>query len=193
MPDPTESFRRVDVLEVRSVELAEGHHQGDWPCSACGELHSIDRGWLVTTFGGRGRADHIVCPACAELARARIRPRRRVLVADDDAEYRRQLVRWLEADGLFEVCAESGDGDDTLAKIDLHDPDLLLLDLRMPGRDGFEVLEELRQRTTAPEAVVLTAYPSEDAQTLARTLGAPTFYDKDTYRAGGLVLHLSQV
>lgn len=193
MATPAEQFRAVEVLSVRPVQLGEGHHAGDWPCAACREFHPIEAGWLVTTFGGRGRTDQIVCAACAAIAEEEIRPKRRILVADDDPAYRRELVEWLEADGLFEVCAQSGDGDDTLAKVDIHAPDLLLLDLRMPGRDGFEVLEELRARSTPPSTVVLTAYPSDDAEALARNLGAPAFLDKDTFRAGGLVLHLSQV
>jgi CheY-like chemotaxis protein len=82
---------------------------------------------------------------------------RSVLVVDDDADLRRRLRGVLEQEGL-EV-DEAGDGRAALTRLDERWPGLILLDLLMPGMDGFAFLGELRRRgegRTVP-VVVLTA------------------------------------
>ena len=61
-----------------------------------------------------------------------------VLVADDDRTIRRNLVGLLQSEGYLTL--EAADGDEALASIKANDPDAVLLDLKMPGRDGLEVL-----------------------------------------------------
>src|SRR5262249_59481045 len=82
---------------------------------------------------------------------------RRVLVVDDDPDLRQRLRELLEKEGL-EV-DEAGDGRAALARLDEQWPGLILLDLLMPGMDGFEFLGELQQRQTGRSVpvVVLTA------------------------------------
>lgn len=80
----------------------------------------------------------------------------RVLVADDEAMARRTLVRLLEHDPEVEVVGEVS-GSDTLDGIRALRPDLVLLDIQMPGMSGFEVLEQL-EATELPLVIFVTAY-----------------------------------
>jgi DNA-binding response OmpR family regulator len=82
---------------------------------------------------------------------------RRVLFADDDAGMRAIVLLNLQAEG-FEVTAVE-DGEDALREAERLLPDLIVLDVMMPGRDGFEVLRALKSRpdTAAIPVVLLTA------------------------------------
>lgn len=65
-----------------------------------------------------------------------------------------------------------------LSKIEEFEPALLLLDLRMPGKDGFAVLEELAQRPQRPTTIVITAHGSIEAAVKAVRMGAADFISK---------------
>jgi len=80
----------------------------------------------------------------------------RVLVADDEALGRRELRRLLKVHADLEIVAEAEDGDQAAELIEKHSPDLVFLDIRMPGRDGFGVLDALEP--PLPEIVFSTAY-----------------------------------
>jgi two-component system alkaline phosphatase synthesis response regulator PhoP/two-component system response regulator VicR len=82
---------------------------------------------------------------------------RRVFFADDDPGMRTIVLMNLEAEG-FDVSL-AADGDEALAEIDRLLPDLIVLDVMMPGRDGFEVLRALKadDRTKGIPVVMLTA------------------------------------
>jgi len=80
----------------------------------------------------------------------------RVLVADDEALGRRELRRLLKVHADLEIVAEAEDGDQAVELIEKHSPDLVFLDIRMPGRDGFGVLDALEP--PLPEIVFSTAY-----------------------------------
>src|SRR4051794_31584372 len=78
-----------------------------------------------------------------------------VLVVDDDPSIRRMLERTLAADG--HAVRSAGDGGSALAAIEQEAPDLLVLDVAMPGIDGLAVCRRLRQRRLALPILVLTA------------------------------------
>jgi CheY-like chemotaxis protein len=104
-----------------------------------------------------------------------------ILVVDDEPNVRLVLRTALEADG-YRVC-EAVDGGDALAAVERQAPDLMLLDLRMPGTDGIGVLERLAAgRATAgprpPRVVVLTAHGSVALAVKAVRLGASDFLEK---------------
>jgi len=80
----------------------------------------------------------------------------RVLLVDDEAPARAKLRRLLAADARFTVVAEAGDGVQALAAVAAHHPDLLCLDIQMPGLTGFEVLQSLG--TSAPLTLFATAF-----------------------------------
>lgn len=79
----------------------------------------------------------------------------RVLVVDDEPLARRRLVRMLEKIDGIEVAGEAEDGEDALARIGTLDPDLVLLDIRMPGLDGLTLA---RETPNLPPIIFTTAY-----------------------------------
>jgi two-component system LytT family response regulator len=81
----------------------------------------------------------------------------RTLIVDDEALSRRGLVIRLEKAGNFEVIGEAENGREALAAIRQHQPDLVFLDIQMPGLSGFDVLKEL-PAPSMPLIVFVTAY-----------------------------------
>ena len=71
----------------------------------------------------------------------------RVLIVDDEHRARKRLTRMLRAIDSVDICGEADDGLGALEAIEKEKPDVVLLDVQMPGIDGFEVLNGLRGRT----------------------------------------------
>ena len=82
----------------------------------------------------------------------------KVLIVDDEPLARRRLASLLSGVAGVEVVGEAADGQLALAAVDRHDPDLVLLDIRMPGIDGLEVARRLTLRDEPPAVVFCTAY-----------------------------------
>lgn len=89
-----------------------------------------------------------------------MRPSKRVVLADDHAVLRAGLRSFLEEreDLEMTVVAEAPDGEQAIAMVEQHRPDLLLLDIAMPGLGGLEVTVELRRRGLTTPILVLTQY-----------------------------------
>ena len=81
----------------------------------------------------------------------------RTILADDEPLARKKLRILLGAEPDLEVIAECSDGRETVAAVQQHKPDLLLLDIRMPDADGFEILNQI-SRDQMPIVVFTTAY-----------------------------------
>ena len=82
----------------------------------------------------------------------------RILIVDDEAPARDRLRRLLEAMEDCRVCAEAGNGTEALEKAAEYDPDIVLMDVRMPGMDGVEAARELTAQATPPAVIFCTAY-----------------------------------
>lgn len=93
--------------------------------------------------------------------------RLRAVVADDERLARQKVRRLAAAEGGIEVIAECATGRAALQAVREHDPDLLFLDVRMPGLDGLDVVEELAGRTR-PRVIFTTAH----AEYAVRAFGA---------------------
>lgn len=98
-----------------------------------------------------------------------------VLVVDDEAPIREVLRRYLTADG-FQV-VEAADGDAALAAFDAHAPDVVVLDVMLPGVDGVEVLRRIRTRSDA-YVVLVTARTEETDHLIGLSVGADDYVDK---------------
>jgi DNA-binding NarL/FixJ family response regulator len=86
----------------------------------------------------------------------------RVLVADDQDLVRGGFRLILDAQDDIEVVAEAGDGETAIGAVLRTDPDVLLLDLVMPGLDGVGVLARLRAREARARVIVLTSFGDDD-------------------------------
>src|SRR4051794_32297997 len=104
----------------------------------------------------------------------------RVLVVDDDALVRSGLRMMLDGSERVRVVGEAGDGSEVLAAVDRHRPDVVLMDLRMPGVDGLAATELLRAQPDPPEVLVLTTFDADEQVLHALRAGAGGFLVKDT-------------
>ena len=86
----------------------------------------------------------------------------RLLVADDHPMLREGLVAVLGTQPDFEVVGEAADGDEVVRLAESLGPDVILLDLEMPGTDGVAALEKLRDAGSAARTVVFTAYDTDE-------------------------------
>jgi two-component system, NarL family, response regulator len=94
----------------------------------------------------------------------------RILIADDHPIVREGLVTILALQEDMQVVGEARDGEEACELYDQLSPDILLLDLRMPKKDGLQVVTELMSRTPRPRIIVLTT--SEKSEDLRRSLTA---------------------
>lgn len=116
----------------------------------------------------------------------------RVLLVDDEESLRRVMRDLLARDG-FDV-VEARTGAEALDQVDRHAPDIIVLDLNLPGMDGYSVLSELRSRpaTRRIPVIVLTAKGDEDNEVRVFELGADDFLTKP-FRARALSKRLEVV
>jgi DNA-binding NarL/FixJ family response regulator len=96
----------------------------------------------------------------------------RVLVADDHPVVRSGLVGVLSSLEGFEVVAVAADGQEAVRESVLHRPDVALMDLRMPGTDGFTAIRELARVAPDVRVCVLTMYDDDDSLFAAMRAGA---------------------
>jgi DNA-binding NarL/FixJ family response regulator len=104
----------------------------------------------------------------------------RLLIADDHPIVRDGLKKLLLLEEDFEVIGEASDGREVLDKVPELDPDVLLLDLRMPNMDGLSVLQALQQTGTRTRIIVLTASEDKNEFVQAMKLGCSGIVLKQT-------------
>ena len=103
-----------------------------------------------------------------------------VLVADDDPVVRFGLTMMLRGAPDLRVVAEATNGAEAVELARKHAPDVVLMDIRMPGTDGLTATETIRARTPAPQVVVLTTFDADAHVLRALRAGAAGFLLKDT-------------
>jgi CheY-like chemotaxis protein len=115
-----------------------------------------------------------------------------VLLVEDEDQLRRVMKDLLEREGY--TVAEARDGVQALDQVDRFAPDVIILDLNLPGLDGYSVLTQLRSRpaTRAIPIMVLTAKGDEDNEVRVFELGADDFITKP-FRAKALSARLEAV
>jgi len=104
----------------------------------------------------------------------------RLLVVDDDPLVRSALSLMLGGQPDIVVVGEAGDGAAGLAAVDERSPDVVLMDIRMPGMDGLEATRLLHERPDPPRVIVLTTFEADDYVVSAVAAGAEGFLVKDT-------------
>ncbi len=104
----------------------------------------------------------------------------RIVIADDHPIIRDGLKKLLLLEDDFEIVGEARDGREVLAKVQEVDPDVLLLDLRMPNRDGLAALQALQQTNKRTRIIVLTASEDKNEFVQAMKLGCSGIVLKQT-------------
>jgi DNA-binding NarL/FixJ family response regulator len=100
-----------------------------------------------------------------------------VLIVDDHASFRRAVRLVLEYEG-YEVIGEAADGEEALTAAAELAPELVLLDVHMPGIDGFEVAERLTSHENPPKVVLTSSRDGSDFDQRVRRSGARGFIPK---------------
>jgi len=103
----------------------------------------------------------------------------RVLIADDHQVVRQGLRSFLDVQDGIEVVGEAADGKECIALAESLAPDVILLDLKMPGVDGVEALRMLRDRRSKAKVLVVTSFTDLDAVVPAVRSGAAGYVYKD--------------
>lgn len=103
----------------------------------------------------------------------------RVLLVDDDPLVRTGLRMILQSAPEIEVAAEASDGSEAVPAVQAHRPDVVLMDLRMPGLDGIAATAAVRRLPEPPAVVVLTSFDADENVLRALEAGASGFLLKD--------------
>ena len=106
----------------------------------------------------------------------------RILVADDHLIIRQGLRLILETEEGFQMVGEAADGAEAVNLCSELKPDVVLMDLRMPGMDGLSAIERLRTEQPSIAVVILTTFNEDDLMMRGLRLGAKGYLLKDTDR-----------
>jgi DNA-binding NarL/FixJ family response regulator len=115
-----------------------------------------------------------------------------VLLADDQSLLRRGFRMILEAEGDLVIAAEAGNGEEAVALAQRHAPDVVLMDIRMPGTDGIEATRRITAAGDRVRVLVLTTFDLDEYAFGALRAGASGFLLKDV-RPGELVTAIRTV
>ena len=107
----------------------------------------------------------------------------KIMIADDHSMIREGLKNLLELDGDIQVIAEAVDGEDCLEKLQLVKPDVLLLDINMPKKNGLEVLKSLKSRRSKLKVLVLAVHNETEYLMKAVDIGVNGYVLKDSESA----------
>ena len=114
----------------------------------------------------------------------------RILVADDHDGFRRSLSAFLQAQTGVEIVGEARDGAEAVTQTERLHPDLVLMDLQMPNRDGYSATKEIKENSPETKVVILSMYGDEMYRRQAWQFAADGFIDKSAMK-NALKLFLS--
>lgn len=103
----------------------------------------------------------------------------RVLLVDDHQVVRRGLRTFLEVQPDIEVVGEAGDGDEGVLRAQELNPDVILMDVKMPGTDGISALRKLREEGSKARVLVVTSFTEQRTVVPALRAGAAGYVYKD--------------
>jgi two-component system response regulator DevR len=116
----------------------------------------------------------------------------RLLVVDDHEVVRQGLVALLDRRPGFQVVAEAGTVEEAIAQARLHQPDIVVMDVRLPDGSGVEACREIRAELPETRVIMLTSFPDDEAVLSAIVAGASGYLLKQI-RARDLVAALEAV
>jgi len=106
----------------------------------------------------------------------------KVLLADDHELFRRSLAEFLNVRESIEVVAQASNGNDAVDQVSQYEPDLVLLDLNMPGRNGFEASKAIKHRRPQTKVYIVSANEGDLYRAVALLNRADGFIPKSTLK-----------
>ena len=104
----------------------------------------------------------------------------KVFIADDSELVRERLKAMLSELTEIEIIGQAQDGIEATSSIRKLKPDVVILDIRMPGGSGIQVLQNIKKDKQAPIVIILTNYPYPQYRKKCMEVGADFFFDKST-------------
>jgi len=104
----------------------------------------------------------------------------KVMIVDDHSLIREGLKQLLEFDGSIEIVAEATNGIECLEKLNIYEPDVLLLDINMPEKNGIEVLREMKANNSPVKVLILTVHNELEYLMNAVDIGVDGYILKDS-------------
>jgi DNA-binding NarL/FixJ family response regulator len=104
----------------------------------------------------------------------------RLMVVDDHSAFRRGLISVVESEPGLTVVAQTGNGSEAIALYRQFKPDVVLVDLRLPGMSGVEIIMNIRKEFPEARFIVITTYGTDEDVYRAMQAGAKTYLLKDT-------------
>ncbi len=101
-----------------------------------------------------------------------------VLVVDDSESFARAAAAFVQQRPEFEVLGIAGTGIEALEQVRRRRPDLVLMDLKMPGMDGLEAIRKIRALPVAPKTIAMTLEDFPEMEAIAYAVGADAFVAK---------------
>lgn len=173
-PPPELMFNASEMRAAASGATVIRRRDGRWEVSRTwpGELLAAREFEAVVRNDSSGTSRRLV----QELPEvySEVTARSRILIADDDVLVRGSLAAVLEYEGF--TVDEAGDGSEAVARATAHPPDLVLLDLNMPGMDGWAAFNKLDHVRPLVPVIIITARPNQYPE--AQRLGVDAFMEK---------------
>lgn len=107
----------------------------------------------------------------------------KIIIVDDHTVVRSGLSKFLKVNKDFQLVAEASDGDEAVQMVSLHKPDVVLMDLMMPGKDGISATREIHQRYPQVKVIALTSFAEQNMVQGALQAGAISYLQKNVTAA----------
>jgi DNA-binding NarL/FixJ family response regulator/class 3 adenylate cyclase len=173
-----------ELVDIGAVELRGLDHPEPAYVLAAPDLDPVERTRAASRDGGSAAADGAVSHREDGLIRVAIADDQalvviRVVIVDDQPVVRAGVARILGPGDGFQVVAECGDGDEVVAAVALHQPDVVLMDIRMRRVDGITAIRALSAAGNPPPVLVLTTFDDDAVLWDSLDAGAAGFVLKD--------------
>jgi DNA-binding NarL/FixJ family response regulator len=115
----------------------------------------------------------------------------KALIVEDNLPFRRLLREALHARFPAVAIAEAGDGSNALEQFACLNPDVVLMDIRLPGSNGLQLTRTIKQSAPSTKVIILTAHDGREYREMAKAVGADHFFAKEEVGGEGFlaVLH----
>jgi DNA-binding NarL/FixJ family response regulator len=110
----------------------------------------------------------------------RVMEKIRLLIVDDNAAFRQKLIEFLNEHQDLEVIGEVGNGKEAVSKAEVLQPDLVLMDVRMPDMDGLSATRALKALASPPKVIILSVFDCIEYRQSAEAAGAEGYLVKAT-------------
>ncbi len=105
----------------------------------------------------------------------------RVLIVDDSAHFLEVEKRFLAMQPELTIVGSATSGEAAISETDHLHPDLILMDLTMPGMNGLQATREIKNQPNAPRIIIVTLHDQNAYRTMSETVGADGFITKDNF------------